>query len=866
MGDRTNLIASFEVDSLFPTDITFTLSYENGRYKINYRSSYNSNIKGNVRNQDDIYVVYNYQAPEIQRRNAVSGGTPEAPTTRPDLKSPTVEKSSVNNPDGTNTITLSVKGDQGTVETQTKADVIVVLDLSGSMKFGFDKGKKGYWYDEYSKSYYDYKCSYDRFDAAKSAVKSLSDGLLGDGNNVRMSLITFNDYATLAQEFTSDKDDFNGAVDNIKKADAEGGTNWEDALNLANSVQIDSSASTYVIFVSDGDPTFRITKNPPNNETTAPDDKNKTTINNTIYRIYGTGNSDPDSRNYNAAMVDAKSIVNNNKTLYTIGVSTDTTRMSDLCSGAYSANNKSAEGFDFQATSKEGQNSLSQIFDTIKTKISSTTYGFSGVKITDGITSLTNLVAKDAKAKNDSNYANGIFKYYITDEKGTREWTGSHPEASYNSETGAVEWDLGNDFLLDKDVIYSVKFAVWPSQVAYDHVAKLKNGEEKYGSELKSQIVKNGDEYELKTNTDNFVGTYKESFKAGDSNVTPGKKDINAEATKYLENMPLQCAKVKVQKTWVDRWTQVEPDHDRGLVNLTLSGGPTDKKIELDSLNKYTKENIYIPVGLYVEPNQKDNNYALINEYAEKAHGVLEAGYEYSLDENTVPSGYDFTVDEKSGLENKFRPMVDGSTTQKNDIIDMAKTGSDGKYVTWNDVDACIVGKNTADSHVIKILKIDGAKTTKPYTTLAGAVFEIYDHYDNNNYTTPSTDINGKSIGTLTTDKDGYAVRQIGDTTTKELNLQTGTYYLKEVTAPEGYNKLADGALTMEVSKDGVTITQSGVAREKDETDAVVINSAGTKLPDTGGSGTLPFTAAGAILLITAGAWFALKVEKRQAL
>ena len=26
MGDRTNLIASFEVDSLFPTDITFTLS------------------------------------------------------------------------------------------------------------------------------------------------------------------------------------------------------------------------------------------------------------------------------------------------------------------------------------------------------------------------------------------------------------------------------------------------------------------------------------------------------------------------------------------------------------------------------------------------------------------------------------------------------------------------------------------------------------------------------------------------------------------------------------------------------------------------------------------------------------------------
>ena len=49
-------------------------------------------------------------------------------------------------------------------------------------------------------------------------------------------------------------------------------------------------------------------------------------------------------------------------------------------------------------------------------------------------------------------------------------------EAVYNSKTGAVEWNMGEGFMLQEGYTYQVRFKVWPSQEAYDLLADLNNG------------------------------------------------------------------------------------------------------------------------------------------------------------------------------------------------------------------------------------------------------------------------------------------------------------------------------------------------------------------------------------------------------
>ena len=77
--------------------------------------------------------------------------------------------------------------------------------------------------------------------------------------------------------------------------------------------------------------------------------------------------------------------------------------------------------------------------------------------------------------------------------------------------------------------------------------------------------------------------------------------------------------------------------------------------------------------------------------------------------------------------------------------------------------------------------------------------------------------------------------------------IKAGTYYLKEVEAPKGYNKLAD-PITVVIDKDGL-VKVGNVTVETLE----VENKTGTLLPSTGGMGTTMFYMAGAILVVASG-------------
>ena len=151
---------------------------------------------------------------------------------------------------------------------------------------------------------------------------------------------------------------------------------------------------------------------------------------------------------------------------------------------------------------------------------------------------------------------------------------------------------------------------------------------------------------------------------------------------------------------------------------------------------------------------------------------------------------------------------------------------------------------------------------------LPGAVFEFPF------YVQSTPDANGAYIYAGTTEGEGLT-NQI---TTPEngvivvKGVKAGTYEIKEITAPAGYNKLTD-PVTVEAKKTGRTTTQTTVYLDKDgnvvdenskvievkvdidaiaATAVVVVNKAGTELPSTGGMGTTLFYVLGSMMVLAA--------------
>ena len=116
--------------------------------------------------------------------------------------------------------------------------------------------------------------------------------------------------------------------------------------------------------------------------------------------------------------------------------------------------------------------------------------------------------------------------------------------------------------------------------------------------------------------------------------------------------------------------------------------------------------------------------------------------------------------------------------------------------------------------------------------------------------------------------------------------LDDGTYYLREIKAPDGYNLLEDDlqiVITATTTNGqtwndfvpanaltALTISVDGAAAENGilETGAVAItveNNGGSTLPETGGIGTTIFYAAGALLVLCAGVLLFVKLRMRKA-
>lgn len=185
---------------------------------------------------------------------------------------------------------LTASGDStsSTVTTTTPADIVLVMDKSNSMKGERDSN-------------------------AQEAANKLANKLLTTENSnlsedkqVRMAVVTFSTNADIKQQFTDNASDINSAV----KGDPKGGTNWEAALKQANDLPSRPNVKKHIIFLSDGDPTYRISTYPigcdgwwtPCN----PDDNWQTPKG-----VHGAGTEGSDKRhgyNYAAALAEAKNV------------------------------------------------------------------------------------------------------------------------------------------------------------------------------------------------------------------------------------------------------------------------------------------------------------------------------------------------------------------------------------------------------------------------------------------------------------------------------------------------------------------------------------------------------------------------------
>lgn len=210
---------------------------------------------------------------------------------------------------------------------------------------------------------------------------------------------------------------------------------------------------------------------------------------------------------------------------------------------------------------------------------------------------------------------------------------------------------------------------------------------------------------------------------------------------------------------------------------------------------------------------------------------------------------------------------IDGEGNTNNVTVTWTTKGSDEPDPN-NKIDT----KETIYTYAIALKKVSDKGVNLP-----DAVFEFPF------YVKSTPDADGAYIYAGTTEAEGLT-KQITTPASGVIvvkGVKSGTYEIKEVTAPAGYNKLT-APVTVTAVKTGETSTHTTVYLDKDgnvvdesakvtevkvdintiaATALVVVNKAGTELPSTGGVGTTIFYVLGSVLVL--GAVVLLVTKKR---
>lgn len=307
------------------------------------------------------------------------------------------------------TLYLTASGDStsSTVTTTTPADIVLVMDKSGSMEGKLDSN-------------------------AKKAANALAGKLLTDENSklkedkqVRMAVVTFSTNASLKQ---------------------------------ANDLQGRHGVKKHIIFLSDGDPTYRISDYPIGcggwGNRCNPDDSWQTTPKG----VHGAGSSDRKGYNYAAALAEANR--RGDAALYVVKTSADAKKMADFAAQA-----DAVDGEEFDGTNPEN---LAKAFDQIYSTITSS------AKIK--VFSVTDTLSQWVDPVDFASATNGAdITQHVTVKNGNTELTSGYA-ATYNSDTRTVTvtFNRTDGIVAEKTDVIDVSFKVKPSDAAYADYAENK--------------------------------------------------------------------------------------------------------------------------------------------------------------------------------------------------------------------------------------------------------------------------------------------------------------------------------------------------------------------------------------------------------
>ena len=359
----------------------------------------------------DIYYIYGNTNPGGGDEPVIPPEEPENPLGEPEHNK-TIERKN----DGSYTLSLDVTGKQGDA---TPIDVLLIVDASDSM-------------------------TSSRVKNVNSAINTLKNQLKNAEipAEIYMSAVTFNGPTRTGSE-NSSQDSRNGdawvseewtTLDSfdfqLSTSECNGGTNWQAGVRKGEeqlTERANVNSKKYVIFLTDGDPTFRYYGT----------GSDKTT---------GTGTGDYRGYNYDAAVNEWNSSANLSDPRTVKYVVDATGTSSNQCDDFARA---------IAGTELAGNNStaLNNSFKQIADNITAPSY--------------TNVSIYDTLSEYAEFADNPNLKVY----KGNEILAANEYTYRINRNNGTIRVDLLNGEALDKDVTYKITFDIVPSQKAYEDYA-----------------------------------------------------------------------------------------------------------------------------------------------------------------------------------------------------------------------------------------------------------------------------------------------------------------------------------------------------------------------------------------------------------
>lgn len=468
-----------------------------------------------------------------------TNGVPDDPT----LSAPAREKTVTANEDGTYTVALNVTGAKsagtGEIVTNQPLDIVLVLDVSGSMAEKIASG----WNQP------------TKIDALKTAVNGFIDATADENATIsdrsqrnRIALVKFagEESSSVGDDFygkdgysynytqivSNLTDEVSGLTSTVKGLRAAGATSADYAFDRAQAAlahQPRANAKKVVIFFTDGEPNHGRGFDPDVAATAVNKAKSLKDAGTTIYSIgvFGDANPNKTSTDWNNRF---------NAYMHAVSSNYPNATATEDWWGHASWNNlnlgdRAENSSYYKAATDAGQ--LNNIFESIYQEITKTAE-YADVTIHDKLSGW--VVSSDAASVNGEPAG---FTYTKTRNGQTTAWAGA-PEATVAAD-GTVSWPVtSNDDTLEDGVTYTVSFNVKPTQAAFDEAVK----------NHKDDANASGDNNFYTNDNSSATVDYKTVVTSSQGGTTTSDPQTAAYLQKPTITLPV--SKITVTKTWSD--------------------------------------------------------------------------------------------------------------------------------------------------------------------------------------------------------------------------------------------------------------------------------------------------------------------------